>query len=247
MEQIPGKEKPIHQDAVIPFLLLGFFPISIQSFPSHSFYTLKKKKTRTTKCCLISYNSSFVFHFIFFYHDFKTELHDSANPNMVSCMALSAMQVVGPFDGPTTQSKFCTTHSYLQAERWILGLWTNTIEKGTTVIGSDASTFMGSKGGISSVEFTAKTLPFSSIVWLCRSPFIAVKWYSSLVIAIVFLALCIRSDFLLGCHLGCHRRFETLLMTESVVTWTWAVVLLSRLINNSVIPCCKNAKQHVIT
>lgn len=176
---------------------------------------------------------------LLFYHDFQIELHNSTIPNMVSWMALLAMQVIGPFYDP--HHWIWTASNYLQAERWILGMWTNTIEKGVTVIGSDVSTFIGSKGGLSPVEFTIKALPFSSIVWLCRSPFIAVKWYSSLLIAIVFLGLCIQSGF----FLGCRRCFETLLMAESVVTWTWTVVLLSRLINNNVIPSCNNCKQHL--
>ncbi|KAG5554675.1 hypothetical protein RHGRI_012285 [Rhododendron griersonianum] len=40
---------------------------------------------------------------------------------------------------------------------------------------------MGSKGGIPPEESTVSGFPFRSTVWLCKSPFVAVKWYSSLI------------------------------------------------------------------
>lgn len=64
----------------------------------------------------------------------------------------------------------------------MLGMRANTIEKGATVIGSDTLLFIGSKGGMTPDESTFNILPFRCTFRLSKFPFLAVRWYSSLVI-----------------------------------------------------------------
>lgn len=127
--------------------------------------------------------------------------------------------------------------SYLQAGRMIFGMWMNTIEKGATIIGSDEFTCWGSNGGMFPDEFTDKMFPFSSTVWLCRFPSLAVKWYSSLKaspsrprgrgIRTIF-DLCLL-DLCLWCN--------AVVLLNAIPAWT--VLLPSRLSNSNVIPFCK--------
>lgn len=55
------------------------------------------------------------------------------------------------------------------------------MEKGATEMGADEVTYTGSKRGIFPDDLTESVFPLSSIVWLCKFPSFAVKWYSSLV------------------------------------------------------------------
>lgn len=115
-----------------------------------------------------------------------------------------------------------------------LAMWANTIEKGATVIGSDWLVSIGSKGGTLPDEFTESMFPFRSTVWLCKSPFRAVKWYSSLVLTSILEPPDIAENFVWFC---CCVTKVPLLVTFSVETWTLTVVF-PRLINSNVIPFC---------
>lgn len=63
----------------------------------------------------------------------------------------------------------------------MLGICTNTIERGATDIGSLKCTTAGFIGGMPPEESTVKILPFRSTFLLIKSLFGAVRWYSSLV------------------------------------------------------------------
>lgn len=128
--------------------------------------------------------------------------------------------------------------AYLQAGSITVGMWTNTIEKGAMIMYSDEFTITGSKLGISPDESTANCFPLSSIVWLCRFPSFADRWYSSRVTSLCLLPRGNRIIFTL-----CDNLFRLCLCLKVQVvletTWAWTVVLPSRLINNRVIPGCK--------
>lgn len=126
--------------------------------------------------------------------------------------------------------------TYLQAGRTTSGIWAKTMEKGATVMGSDEFTVTASNGGMSPYEFRPKIFPFSNIIWLCKSPSFAVKWYSSLSISPILLSPGRRILFLplIWIFLFCVTVKE-----PWKATLAWTVVALSRLINNNVIPCCK--------
>lgn len=124
--------------------------------------------------------------------------------------------------------------SYLQAGRTTLGMWANTIEKGATFIEVDEFTYIGSKGGMSPDEFTVNMFPFSRMVWLCKFPSFAVRWYSSLAVSrISRRSSWTRSIFVLW-ELCLWCKLQVPLKTTSA----WMLVLLSRLINNNTIPFC---------
>lgn len=125
----------------------------------------------------------------------------------------------------------------LQAGKITYGMCTNTIENGATVNGSVELTNIGSNDGIFPNESIVSGFPFSSIVWLCKSPSFAVKWYSCLVFDAIFLLLgsLIEELFLwlwCLCFLWCN-------IVPLKATLALMVVLPSRLINNKVIPRCK--------
>ena len=118
---------------------------------------------------------------------------------------------------------------YVQAYGTMLGICTNTIEKGTTVIGSFIFTIAGFNGGIPLEESTVKTFQFKSTFLLLKSLFGAVRWYSSLVLIIgIFSNLDFRANGPL---------FSTETLPFSVVMLTSNVTSASMLINNNVIPC----------
>lgn len=58
------------------------------------------------------------------------------------------------------------------------------MEKGATSMGADEFTFIGVKGGMSPVELTFRIFPLRSMIWLCKFPSFAVRWYSSLVTSV---------------------------------------------------------------
>lgn len=105
------------------------------------------------------------------------------------------------------------------------------------VIASVELTYIGSNVGIFPDESTISAFPFSSIVWLCKFPSFAVKWYSSLVFDATLLLLGSLIELFLWlwwclCFCWCN-------MVPLKSTLEWMVVLPSRLINSNVIPCCK--------
>lgn len=110
------------------------------------------------------------------------------------------------------------------------------MEYGATVIGCDASTLVASSCGMFPFESTAKILPVNSIVWLCRSPSLAVRWYSSLVRSSLLTAPGMCLNLFPWAQRWCFRPPE--LATLGVAT-TWAVVFPLRLISSSVIPSCQ--------
>lgn len=121
---------------------------------------------------------------------------------------------------------------YLHAESTTSGMWTNTIENGAITIGSVELTWSGSKGGMFPAGSTLRTSPFRSMVWLCKFPSFAVRWYSSLLTAPVE-AWGIRITFLLWVLCLCLRLHVLL---NAMLAWT--VLLPSRLISSNVIPFC---------
>ena len=145
--------------------------------------------------------------------------------------------------------------TYLQAGRTTLGICTNTIENGAMVMGLDEFTFRGSRGGMSPDAFTVKMFPLSSIVWLCKFPSLAVRWYSSLSISLVLepsnqitFVLWILCLWRYLCNL-CNLWSLCLCCKVEVplkATLASTVVLLSRLINSNVIPCCKIKSNQII-
>lgn len=90
-----------------------------------------------------------------------------------------------------------TTQTQLQAGKSTYGMCTNTIENGAIVIASVELTNIGSNVGIFPDESTISAFPFSSIVWLCKFPSFAVKWYSSLVFDAILLLLGSSSELFL--------------------------------------------------
>ena len=109
---------------------------------------------------------------------------------------------------------------------------TNTTEKGATVIGSDTLLSIGSKGGIAPDESTFSIFPFRSKIWLCKFPFLGVRWYSSL--SILYDVV---ENFVLRFWNSCCKFQVSELEALCVETRTWTVVLLSRFIISNVIPC----------
>lgn len=80
----------------------------------------------------------------------------------------------------------------------------------------------GSSEGIEPEGPIVKVFPFRRTVWLCISPPVGVKWYSSRVVP--------------GTCLACFFRYDTVPLNLGLA---WTVVLLSRFINKRVMPCCK--------
>lgn len=135
----------------------------------------------------------------------------------------------------TGRLKCSFSSTYLQAGRATYGIWTNTMEKGATFTSSDEVTVIGSKGGIAPDESKVNALPFSSIVWLCMFPSIAVRWYSSLVLRASFArGILITFDLCPWCPCLCRCNRVPLKST-----FASTVFLPSRFISNKVIPCCK--------
>lgn len=131
--------------------------------------------------------------------------------------------------------------TYLQTVILIVGMWTKTMEKGPTSIGSDIFTDTGVREGIFPNESTVSISPFRSIIWLCISPFLAVKWYSSLVYSPFLDPVAI---FVLEFRCPCCKVTVPWLVTFSVETTAWIVVWPSRLIKTKEIPFCISYMEH---
>lgn len=120
----------------------------------------------------------------------------------------------------------------------MLGIRANTAENGATVIRSEWLTCIGAKEGILPDESVFRTFPLRSMSRLCIFPSLAVKWYSSLMFPSLDDPLDILANFVLWGWLSCFKVNVPLLATFPVETWTWTVVLPSRLISSKVIPGC---------
>lgn len=105
---------------------------------------------------------------------------------------------------------------YLQAGTLIWGILANSMENGATVIGFEELTVVGSRLGIFPSEVTFNVLPFRSMVWLCKSPSLAVRWYSSLGSSLLLCSggslICFVLGFLCLC-LECRATNNALLRT----------------------------------